>query len=168
MPVAHVAGAWGVQGWLRVRGYATDGGALETVDHWWLRDAHEAMRVVTVEAIKPHSGDWVVRLAEVPDRSAAELLKGSQVLISRADFPVPDKEEFYWVDLIGCEVFDRQGAKVGRVDGVMDNGAHAILEVRTGEREGRPVMELIPFVQAYVGEVDVTAKRIVVDWSSPV
>lgn len=80
--------------------------------------------------------------------------------VSRADFPEPDDDEFYWVDLIGATVVNEQQETLGTVRGLIDNGAHQILRI-VGEGE---VERLVPFVEVYVKSVDVAGKRIVVDW----
>ncbi|WP_164230622.1 ribosome maturation factor RimM, partial [Stenotrophomonas maltophilia] len=77
------------------------------------------------------------------------------VWVSRADFPEPDDDEFYWVDLIGATVVNEQQETLGTVGGLIDNGAHQILRV-VGEGE---VERLVPFVEVYVKSVDVAGKR---------
>ncbi len=73
--------------------------------------------------------------------------------------PVADGE-FYWTDLEGMRVVNQDGLDLGVVDSLMDNGAHGILVV-LGDRE-----RLIPFVPAYVSDVDRDARRILVDWGA--
>jgi 16S rRNA processing protein RimM len=109
-------------------------------------------------------GEFVVATAqELTDRNAAEALKGARILVSRASFPTPDSDEFYWVDLIGCQVFDRQARALGTVDHLIETGPHCVLAIRPEAVDGAEV--LIPFVAAYVDRVDTDARRIDVDWS---
>jgi len=113
-------------------------------------------------------GDAIVALApEIVDRDAAEALKGARIFISRASFPAPEDDEFYWVDLIGLSVFNREGAALGEVVGLIDTGPHCVLRVQPPAAEERPPEageRLIPFVDAYVDSVDIPGRRIVVDW----
>jgi len=113
-------------------------------------------------------GDAIVALApEIADRDAAEALKGARIFISRASFPAPEEDEFYWVDLIGLPVFNREGAALGEVVGLIDTGPHCVLRVQPPAAEERPPEageRLIPFVDAYVDSVDIPGRRIVVDW----
>ena len=58
-----------------------------------------------------------------PERQAeakayAELLKGARIFVSRASFPTPDTDEYYWVDLIGLHVVNREGVVLGEVRGL--------------------------------------------------
>ena len=71
---------------------------------------------------------------------------------------MPAAGEFYWTDLTGLSVLNEQGVALGTVREVLDTGAHAVLRV-VGERE-----RLIPFVDAYVREVNTAGRTIRVDW----
>jgi len=116
-------------------------------------------------------GDAIVCTApEIADRDAAEAMKGVRVFVSRATFPAPDPDEFYWIDLIGLAVANREGAALGEVIGLIDTGPHCVLRVKPSAASGDvptgPAADerLIPFVQAYVDSVDIPGRRIVVDW----
>ncbi|QAU33784.1 ribosome maturation factor RimM [Janthinobacterium sp. 17J80-10] len=162
--VGHITGAYGIQGWVRIKPYSADADALLHARTWWL-DKPE-MRDVEVQQAKDHSGDTVARLVGVADRNAAEALKGAAVSVSRRHFPALDEGEFYWIDLIGLAVENLQGEALGQVADMMDNGAHPILRVappvEPGQKPG-PEM-LIPYVGQFVQAVDLAGKKITVDW----
>lgn len=162
--VGHVTGAYGIQGWVRIRPYSPDADALLHARTWWL-DKPDTRDVEVLEA-RQHGGDTVARLMGVADRNAAEALKGATVRISRRYFPVLDEGEFYWVDLIGLAVENLQGETLGQVADMMDNGAHPILRVAPPvEPEQKPGPEmLIPYVEQFVKTVDLAGKKITVDW----
>ena len=102
-------------------------------------------------------------VAKIPKASIrlkdAAALRGA-VALYRKDFPEAEENEYYWVDLIGCEVVNKEGQSIGQVKGMIDNGVHDILNVKRAD--GKEV--LIPFVEDYLAEVNVEAKKIVVDW----
>ena len=103
-------------------------------------------------------------LGKFPNRNVAEALRGCAVWVSRAEFPAPDDDEFYWVDLIGLEVVNREGAPLGRVTDLLDTGPHCVLRVQAEVHGGEAIERLIPFVSAYIDSVDLAARRIVADW----
>jgi 16S rRNA processing protein RimM len=170
--VGRVVDAWGVKGWIKVQPYSSDPQALFSSRRWFLQPP-EALRPAQAGTVLPRllkvtqakeHGDVVVATAqEVPDRNTAEALKGARVFVSRASFPTADPDEFYWVDLIGLEVINRQGERLGTVADLLDTGAHAVLRV-VDEQQPTPAERLIPFVGAYVDQVDQDARRITVDW----
>jgi 16S rRNA processing protein RimM len=172
--VGYVSGAFGLQGWVKIRPYSTTADALLEAPLFWLESAAQAdvapnLREVKRLSSKIHGEDVVARLDEVPDRTAAEALKGTVVKVSRQAFPALEQDEFYWVDLIGLAVQNLQGEDLGVVRAMMDNGAQSILRVAASDVPEAELMKherLIPFVDHFVKEVDREAKKIVVDWGS--
>jgi 16S rRNA processing protein RimM len=163
--VGYVSGAYGLNGWVRIKPYSTDADALLHAKTWWLDKP--ALRDVDMLQAKYHSGDVVAQLMGVADRDAAEALKGAAVQIPRSHFPPLADDEFYWVDLIGLSVENLQGEQLGVVRDMMDNGAHPILCVVPPDVPGsdKPKQEsLIPFVDHFIKTVDQKAKKITVDW----
>lgn len=167
--VGRVVGAWGIQGGIKVKPFAADPQALFSSKRWFIEPPETLrpgsavpplLRIVSAR----EQGDHVVATAqELPDRNAAEAMKGARILISRASFPTPEAGEFYWVDLIGLTVVNRAGATLGTVDGLLETGPHCVLSVQGPDPDVAPL--LIPFVDAYVDRVDQAARRIEVDWS---
>jgi len=108
-----------------------------------------------------HGKGVVARLEGCDDRDAALRLVGSEVSIDRAVLPAPLGGEFYWADLQGMQVLNRQGERLGRVEYLFETGANDVMVV-AGERE-----RLIPFVPGTtVVTVDQAAGQILVDWDS--
>lgn len=107
--VGYVGGAYGIRGWIKVQLHG-DADALLNARTWWLKPAAGALatsadwRVFPVGTSREHSGTVVAGSPAAPDRNVAEALRGYAVWVSRADFPEPDDDEFYWVDLIGASV----------------------------------------------------------------
>ena len=183
--VGFVVGAWGVKGWVRVRPYSSDPQALFSSRRWFLAEAASAgagvvprggraegaglPNVLRETDARAHGGDVVAAVREVSDRDAAQTLKGARVFVSRASFPTPQDDEFYWVDLIGLTVVNRQGVVLGTVDGLLETGANAVMRVREAqpvEAVSSPRERLLPFVAAHVDRVDLAGRQILVDWDA--
>jgi len=162
--VGHVAGAYGLQGWVRIRPYSPDATAMLSARTWWLDKS--GWQDMQVRQAKTHGDDVVASVTGVADRDQAEALKGSAVYIRRAHFPALDEGEYYWVDLIGLTVVNDAGLVLGQVSGLMDNGAHPILQVTPAADPGDSKAKelLIPFVEQFVHTVDQAQGRITVDW----
>jgi 16S rRNA processing protein RimM len=69
------------------------------------------------------------------------------------------------VDLIGLQVVNREGELLGTVRDLMSTGPQTVL-VLAHEVNGQPQERLIPFVSAYVDQVDLAARKITVDWQA--
>jgi 16S rRNA processing protein RimM len=169
--VGRIADAWGVKGWFKVIPHSASPEALFSSRRWFLQPTERGAKTFTgtmllrIREIKEHSDTLVASAHDVDDRSAAEALKGARVFVPRSSFPTAGKDEFYWVDLIGLDVVNREGVALGRVSDLMATGPETVL-VLEYEEAGKPAERMIPFVSAYVDKVDVEAKTITVDWQT--
>ncbi|SDV50898.1 ribosome maturation factor RimM [Chitinasiproducens palmae] len=161
--VGVILQAYGVRGQVKVVPHGQGGDALLNARTWWI-DRHGALSVVSGVRARLHSGSVVAGWAGCDDRDAAEALRGARIKVRRGDFPTLPDGEFYWVDLIGITVSNPSGDVLGTVVDLVDNGAHSVLRVVAPGTGDDAVERLIPFVDAYLVEVDVPGRRIVVDW----
>ena len=169
--VGRVAEAWGIKGWFKVLPYSGEPEALFTSKLWFMLPTEKGLKTfdgvaqLSVKEIKSHSGSLVACAFGVLDRTAAEALRGARIFIARSHFPASATDEFYWVDLIGLEVVNREGESLGRVIDLMSTGPQTVLVIEYQEAE-KPKERMIPFVSAYVDGVDLPTKRITVDWQA--
>jgi 16S rRNA processing protein RimM len=176
--VGRIADAWGVKGWMKIQSYASDPQALLSARRWFLKPedtgtvpkpgtATRLPASLKITQVREHGDGIVASAAGVVDRNGAEALRGARIFTSRAEFPSPKADEYYWVDLIGLQVLNQQGEDLGQVVGLIDTGPHSVLRVVPAGMTApvKPDEErLIPFVSAYVGEVSLEQRRITVDW----
>ena len=167
--VGRIADAWGIKGWFKVLPHSASPEALFSSKRWYLQPSERGAKtfsgtvVLRVRETKDHSDTIVACAQDIPDRSAAEALKGARVFVPRSSFPTAGTDEYYWVDLMGLDVVNREGVALGRVSDLMATGPQTVL-VLAFEADGKPQERLIPFVSAYVDGVDLAARRITVDW----
>jgi 16S rRNA processing protein RimM len=105
-----------------------------------------------VEASRPHQGNWIVTLAGVDDRNAAEALRG--LLLSASPLEgLDDDGDALWVhELVGCVVATPDGTEHGTVASVeanpasdllvLDDGRLVPLTFLVGREAGRLVVEV--------------------------
>ena len=167
--VGRVGEAWGVKGWFKVLAHSSAPEALYSSKRWYLMPSErgtrgfEGNRLLRLIEVKEHAGGIVATAQSIEDRSAAELLRGARIFIPRSSFPSTQTDEYYWVDLIGLEVVNREGQRLGRVKELLSTAAQAVLVLEFDEA-GVPAERMIPFVSAYVDRVDRADKKILVDW----
>jgi 16S rRNA processing protein RimM len=153
--MGRVAGSYGVRGWIKV---APGGGVLEVlagVKDWWIGG-----KLYGVATARVHGATVVAKLEGIDDREQALELKGKEVSVERAALPEADEGHYYLADLVGLEVLNEQGERLGTVKRLFTNGAQDVMEL-AGERE-----RLIPWVSAIVKQVDLAGRRIVVAWGA--
>ena len=169
--VGRIADAWGIKGWFKVLPYSADPEALFSSKRWYLLPTERGAQTFTgvaqlsVKEAKDHSNTVVATAHGVDDRTAAEALRGSRIFVSRSSFPTADKDEYYWVDLIGLDVINREDVALGVVNELLSTGAQTVLVIEYQE-DGKTCERMIPFVAAYVDDVDLKARRIRVDWQT--
>ena len=107
-----------------------------------------------IRSARKATGGWLVELEGIVDRDAADILRGAEVEIARADVKV-EPGEYLVADLVGCEVADTAGKPLGQVQSILDNGAHDVLVISDDL--------MIPLVDEWVVAVDLEARRITVE-----
>jgi 16S rRNA processing protein RimM len=158
IPIGYVRKAHGIRGDVLVRGLVSDA-ASRFVVGGELRSVEPTERSFTTDGVAPHKGDYIISLAGVTSRNAAEALIGTQFVIPFGDRRTLDDDEWWAEDLIGCEVIAVDGSPVGEVSDVVTGSAQDRLVV---QRADGTVGE-VPLVGALVPTVDIAARRIVVD-----
>lgn len=153
--VGAIAGAFGVQGEVRLKSFCATPADIATYGALTTEDGARSFKV---RLTRPVTGGLGARLSGVATREEAEALKGTTLWADRARLPSLPDDEFYHADLIGLPVSDPGGGDLGRVRAIYDHGAGDILEVA-----GPKGTLLLPFTRAVVPTVDLTAGRIVAD-----
>ncbi len=169
--VGLISDAWGVKGWFKVLTYSSSPEALFSSKRWFLMPPAKGgknfvgVALLAIKEAKNHSDMVVASAHDVLDRTSAELLKGARIFVSRASFPTAEKDEYYWVDLIGLQVINREGIDLGKVQELISSGPQTVL-VMSYEEQGQNKERMIPFVNVYIDQVDLLKKTIFVDWQS--
>jgi 16S rRNA processing protein RimM len=155
--MATVGAAQGLRGEVRVRSYTSDPTALGDYGKLHTEDG-QAFEILEIREAK---NVVVVRFRGINDRNAAEALAGLELFVERDNLPDEelDDDEFYYADLEGLEVVDRDGKSYGTVSAVHDFGAGDLLEIKGPGR--RPA--LIPFSEAAVLEIDLEGGTVLID-----
>ena len=169
--VARVGDAWGIKGWFKVLAYSAHPEAVFASKRWYVQPPERGARHFTgtrllrISQIKRHGEALAAQSLDITDRNMAECLRGARVFVPRTFFPSLQADEYYWVDLIGCEVVNREGVVLGTVKDLLATGPQTTLVLAGPDAEtDRDGQRMIPFVNAIVDTVDVAAKRIVADW----
>ena len=158
--MGRLMGAFGIQGWVKLRTFTETPDSLASHPTWWIR-GKTGWQSATLQEFKVRPAATSAKLEGIDDRTAAELLRGCDVAVTREDLGEAGEGEFFWVDLEGLEVVNLQGESLGRVTELVRGGGADVLVVKGEEKE-----RLIPFVAHYVLKVDREAKRITVDWEA--
>jgi 16S rRNA processing protein RimM len=157
--IGRIGKAHGIRGEVTVEVRTDDPEGRFAADAVLATDRPERPTLV-IEKSRPHHGRMLVLFQGVPDRNAAELLRGTLLSVDASDDPdLDDPDEFYDHQLVGLAVVTVDGVALGEVADVVHLPASVLLSVK--RPEGREL--LVPFVASIVPDVDVPGGRVVVD-----
>ncbi len=156
--MGYIKGVFGVKGWVKISANTEYADSLLDYPEWQLHKDGHVLHLV-VESGKLSSGELQVKFEGIEDRDAAFALRGYTIEIQRKQFAPAEEGEYYWADLIGMEVVNRNGEILGKVANLMETGAHDVLVT-----EGEHGQKLIPFVAHFIDAVDTDKRTITADW----
>lgn len=155
--LGFVGAPFGVRGWVKLRSHTDPPERL--LEHRSLQlELGGTWQTYRVEASGRSGGRLTAKLVGVDDRDKAQALRGARVCVPRSELPQRNDRDFYRTDLIGCEVVNLSGIRLGLVQHFVETPAHALMVVR-GTQEF-----WVPAVPQHLRRVDLQARLVVVDW----
>lgn len=157
--VGKIVGVFGVKGWLRVLSYCDPHEQISAYSMWRLSSEANAF---TVETVRSHNKRLFAKLQGIDDRTQAHTCCGSTIRVSPDDLPALAEGEYYWHQLLGLEVVNMCGERLGVVKRLIATGVHDVVIVSDYYRNAE---YLIPYVkQLYIKAVDFEDRLMTVDW----
>jgi 16S rRNA processing protein RimM len=153
-----VGAPFGVRGWVKLRSHTDPPERI--LDHRDLQlGLGGAWRTFRIESSGRSAGQLTVKLNGIDDRDQAQALRGAPVCVPRSELPQREDRDFYRADLIGCEVVNLAGVRLGVVQHFVETPAHALMVVRGAQEYW------VPAVPQHLRRVDLQARQVVVDWN---
>lgn len=156
--LGRITAPFGVQGWVKVHAFGDDPLSWRAMPRWWLGDEPD-WTPYELKGCRLHGATLIAKFQGVDERDAAEKLSGAFVAAPNEALPRNAPNEYYWGDLVGLDVRNLAGDQLGKVEELIESGAHAVICVRDGEKQ-----RLLPFVAQVVKEVDLAGGALRVDW----
>lgn len=124
--VAKIATAHGIKGLVKLHIFVEDP-QLANGDLFTAATGDNTLNITLKNATAKH---WLGEIKDIPDRTAAEKLRGTELYIDKSKLPEPDEDEFYFSDLIGLPCIDENGIEIGKVIATEDFGAGDLIEIQ--------------------------------------
>lgn len=160
--LGHIAGVFGVKGWVKIYSHTTPRDNILTYSPWQLQKKGQPVQSYDVKQGQLHGKSLIAQLQDIVDRSQAEALIGASIYIQRTQLPQLSAQDYYWADLQGLQVYNLLGVHLGVVDYLIETGANDVLIVKQGNGDEH----LIPYIDAVIQQVDLQEKRLLVDWDA--
>lgn len=155
--IGKIISAYGIKGWVKIRPFTETAKSFIQYKKQFLSKNQKDWNCIQIEKMKIQGQDVVADLG-FENRDQAIESKGQILAVDRQQLPKLEENEYYWDDLIGLNVYDSQHNDLGKVIELIETGANDVLVV-SGEKE-----RLIPYIPQVIVKIDLTEKRIDVDW----
>lgn len=152
--LGRLAKPHGVKGDIRVDYYADSADLLNKP--LMLRAGRFAPRPIRVRDWHLWKDQLILGIEGCNDRSAAEQLRGQELLIDASFLPEPEEDEPYLRDLIGLSVRLEDGTIVGELEDVDFPAGQEMWVIRAPEESGGYEI-LFPAVPEFVRDIDLSA-----------
>lgn len=157
--IGKIGSPYGVRGWTKVIAYTEFGANILSYQPWYLSPNHNEQVEVILEDSRIQNDIVLVKLKGIDTPEDASRYSGRDIYIKREQLPNLKKDEFYWSDLVGLTVINKEGKDLGKVIYLMSTGSNDVLVVK-GEREHG-----VPFIRgSVILNIDIDKKQILVDW----
>lgn len=157
--VGNFGRVFGVLGWIKVVSLTVPKENILDIQPWLLKK-NGSWEEVCFEDSKKHAGDIIVKLPGCNSPEISRCLTNVEIFVRRDQLPKLKSDEYYWVDLVGLEVINKDGINFGVVQSLIATGSNDVLVV-IGDRK-----RLIPYLSDVILQVDLASKTICVNWDA--
>lgn len=162
--VGKITAHHGLKGWVKINSYTRPAEHIGEYGSVWLgrEESSRDWRRFQVSAYRLNGAPRLAKIEDWGSREDAQDYIGCLIAIDRCELPVLGEGEYYWADLLGCEVVNKSGIALGRIADIMETGANDVLIVRQGMRAKRET--LVPWITGVVLDIDLAQRCVLVDW----
>lgn len=157
LEVGKIVNTHGLRGDVKVVAWMDYPEEFENLSTVWLKTRKE-LKKLTVSSVKYQKNNLIVKFKEFSDINEAEQYKNCVLYAEREELGELPDGVHYIVDLIGLEVVDESGEKIGQIADVFNTGANDIYDVK---REGKKNL-LLPVIDDVVKEIDIESGKVTV------
>lgn len=156
--VGEIVGVHGIKGTNKIRSYAESLSLFKPGGSILVRESGGQEKNRKIKWVKPHTATVLISFSEINERSQAEALVGAELLIPKKALPELAEDTYFWFDLIGMAVYTTEDKYLGQLESIIETGSNDVYVVQDGKKE-----VLIPALESVVLDVDVKAKRMLVE-----
>ena len=156
--IGTIVGVHGIKGYLKLYSSTVSTDFFEPGKRLSLHRSGKEVVIHRVRDFQPHKKGFRIAFEGITERDAAETLIGSELYIQRSALPAPEKDTWYWCDLIGLDVFQTDHTHIGRIDNIFSTGANDVFVVKGTRKE-----TLIPAIESVIRHIDLDKKTMTVE-----
>jgi len=169
--LGEITGVSGLKGWVKVFSHTAPRLQITEYKQWFLQkkgsgdSSNEPWKTVQLTGGKVQGKNIIASLEGVQYRDQAEALIGSTIAVSSDQLEKLPEGEYYWKDLIGLNVENTEGVKLGKIDWLFNTGSNDVITVIGKDEDSEKKEHLIPYIKDdYVISVSLDDSLMVVNW----
>ncbi|HOJ80261.1 MAG TPA: ribosome maturation factor RimM [Clostridiales bacterium] len=155
LQVGKIVNTHGVKGEVKLLPLTDDISRFDDLERVFV-ESDGTMTRYDIQSVKYFKGMVIIKLAGIDDPETAAALKGCFALVDRENAVKLPEDTYFICDIIGCSVYDENGAYLGQVREVLQTGSNDVYAVR--DETGREV--LLPALKSVVRKVQPDLRRI--------
>ncbi|XRX42955.1 MAG: ribosome maturation factor RimM [Buchnera aphidicola (Tetraneura sorini)] len=166
LKIGKIKSAYGILGWMKIHSFTENKKNIFNYQPWYIEKKFD---LLNLETWKKNKKNFLIKIKEINNRSEAEKIVNQYIMIEeKVLLPFSKKKEYYWKDIIKCQVFDLNLTFLGIVVKIIETGNYDVLVVNSlKENNNKKKTEiLIPFIEKkIIKDVNIQKKKILVNWN---
>ena len=155
--VGKINGFFGLQGWVKVFSYTNPRTNILNYSPWSIK-VDGNFQSIDITSGREQSKTIVAHIKGIDNREDSQKFIGQDIYINKEQLPELTQGEYYWHELIGFDVINKDEERLGTVDYFVETGANDVLVVK-GKKE-----YWIPYIEPFLVSIDFKNNKILVDW----
>ena len=155
--VGKINGFFGLQGWVKVFSYTDPRTNILNYSPWSVK-VDGNFQSIDITSGREQSKTIVAHIKGIDNREDSQKFIGQDIYINKEQLPELTQGEYYWHELIGFDVINKDEERLGTVDYFVETGANDVLVVK-GKKE-----YWIPYIEPFLVSIDSKNNKILVDW----
>lgn len=157
--VGKIGSTFGITGWLKIQSYTEFGASILEYSPWYIGTDDTNRREIEIEDGKLNHDTVVAKFPGYNNPETARQLTGLTIAIPRSHLPKLKKNEYYWSDLIGLTVINKDGTVLGKISYLMETGSNDVMVVK-----GTTEIAIPYLLDSVIKSIDLDKKEMHVDW----
>jgi 16S rRNA processing protein RimM len=156
--IGKIGAPFGIKGWTKIHSFTDWVGNIFEYDPWYLEEGDD-WNVIKITEGRAHGKGLIAKFSGYDTPETVRVLTGKVIAIKRSQLPPLKKGDYYWSDLEGLTVINKDGKVLGKIAYLIETGANDVLVVKN-EKE-----HAIPYLPGTVVlSVDLESRIMHVDW----
>ncbi|ABF13906.1 16S rRNA processing protein RimM [Baumannia cicadellinicola str. Hc (Homalodisca coagulata)] len=161
-----ISSAYGISGWLNIISFTQNAASIFEYQPWFIKKLNTWLDVILDEWKYNYHNKLIIKINSIENREAAQLFANCNIIVDASQLPTLSDGDYYWKDLIGCQVETINSYQLGKVIDLIETGSNDVMVVQANQQHSTKINELlIPFIYGQViKNVDLATHIIKVDW----